>query len=209
MYVKAGHNSFNDFGTRAEDPFSVRTPLPCLILQAQKLEQQLRTTLQAKGFSNGNAYSILTSLRSTYQEILLIDHAFAVEHDVEQALWRGIYRRIEDFRGRIRKYSQAAAAGASAAAPLPAGPAKPGPKPGQAKEALQKALSGFWGFLGDATGFYHELVFKLRALYGLPQDFSPVVPEDVVARVPPEKLRLCQVGRLAVFPLTPHRIAAP
>lgn len=169
-------------------------------LQAQKLEQQLRTTLQSKGFSDGTAYSLLTTLRSLYQEILLTDHAFAVEHDIEQALWRGIYRRIEDFRGRIRKYSQAAAGpprgakpGASQAGAGPP-PTPGGAKPGAAKEALHKALAGFRGFLGDATGFYHELVFKLRALYGLPQDFSPSVPEDVAAKLGPEKLRLCQVS---------------
>ncbi|GAQ92205.1 telomerase activating protein est1 [Klebsormidium nitens] len=177
-----------------------RASAEALLKKAQKLEQQLRTTLQSKGFSDGTAYSLLTTLRSLYQEILLTDHAFAVEHDVEQALWRGIYRRIEDFRGRIRKYSQAATGpprgakpGTSQAGtglPLPPG----GAKPGAAKEALHKALAGFRGFLGDATGFYHELVFKLRALYGLPQDFSPNVPEDVAAKLGPDKLRLCQAS---------------
>lgn len=105
--------------------------------------------------------------------VLLEDHAFAEEHEVESALWRLHYKCIDEFRNRIRKTVQAAAAAATA----PAIP-MPGAKVTPRKEPVFKVLSVFKSFLSESTGFYHDLILKIRTKHGLTSDYSSFSREE-------------------------------
>lgn len=126
-----------------------------------ELEQQLLTTIQSKGPFDPNVRILRGNIRELFEAIILEDHEFADLHDVEQSLWRLHHTRIEEFRGRIRKSMP------------PAGTASPpasGTKPSVRREPVHKILAVFRSFLSEATGFYHDLILKIRAKHGLSQD---------------------------------------
>ncbi|KAL3677309.1 hypothetical protein R1sor_027257 [Riccia sorocarpa] len=136
--------------------------------QALELEKQLRSLLQGKGPFDPSVRALRNRICESYEAVILEDHEFAESHEVEQAIWRLHYKCIEEFRARIRKSTAAAAAAASA----PAIP-MPGAKVPARRDSSQKILAVFKSFLAEATGFYHNLILKLRAKHGLPQDYSP------------------------------------
>ncbi|KAK6151330.1 hypothetical protein DH2020_013965 [Rehmannia glutinosa] len=94
-----------------------------------------------------------------YEAIILEDHAFSEQHDVEYALWQLHYRRIEELRAL---FNAALASVGSAASQNGKGPVRTGP------DRLTKIRIQFKTFLSEATGFYHDLMLKIRAKYGLP-----------------------------------------
>lgn len=134
--------------------------------QAIELEKQLRSLIESKGPLGVNVRDLRCKIRDSYEAIILEDHDFAESHDVEQALWRLHYKQIEEFRTRIRK-SMAATTATSSGTTIP----MPGAKNITRSEPVQKVLASFKSFLSEAKGFYHELILKLRAKHGLPQDF--------------------------------------
>eukprot|EP01018_Ginkgo_biloba_P025128 Gb_21699 [translate_table: standard] len=134
--------------------------------QAIELEKQLRSLIESKGPSGLTVRDLRCKIRESYESIILEDHEFAEGHDVEQALWRLHYKQIEEFRTRIRKSTAATAAAAS----TPTIP-MPGAKNITRNEPIHKVLASFKSFLSEAKGFYHELILKLRAKHGIPQDF--------------------------------------
>eukprot|EP01018_Ginkgo_biloba_P009676 Gb_30018 [translate_table: standard] len=138
------------------------TPAQQLFNQAVELEKQLRSVIQLKGPLDPNVWDLHSNIRENYETIIFEDHQFAEVHDVEQVLWRFHYKQIEEFRNRIRKSMGATAAAATS--PMP------GSKCLKEKETVNKLLVTFKGFLSEATGFYHELILKLRTRHGLPQD---------------------------------------
>lgn len=103
-------------------------------------------------------------MRENYEAIILEDHAFSEEHDIEYALWQLHYRRIEDLRSL---FNAALAPAGSAASQNGKGPLRSGP------ERLTKIRSQFKTFLSEATGFYHDLMLKIRSKYGLPLGSFP------------------------------------
>lgn len=98
-------------------------------------------------------------MRENYEAIVLEDHAFSEQHDVEYALWQLHYRRIEELRAL---FNAALASAGSAASQNGKGSVRAGP------DRLTKIRSQFKTFLSEATGFYHDLMLKIRAKYGLP-----------------------------------------
>lgn len=98
-------------------------------------------------------------MRENYEAIVLEDHSFSEEHDIEYALWQLHYRRIEDLRAL---FNVALAPAGSATSQNGKGPVRSGP------ERLTKIRSQFKTFLSEATGFYHDLMLKIRSKYGLP-----------------------------------------
>ncbi|KAI7730112.1 hypothetical protein M8C21_004412 [Ambrosia artemisiifolia] len=88
-------------------------------------------------------------MRENFETIILEDHTFSEKHSIEFALWQLHYRRIEEFRAHY-----------SAASQPRGGPARP--------ERASKIRLQFKTFLSEATGFYHDLILKIRAKYGLP-----------------------------------------
>ncbi|KAL2609168.1 hypothetical protein R1flu_027741 [Riccia fluitans] len=141
--------------------------------QALELEKQLRSLLQGKGPFDPSVRALRNRICESYEAVILENHEFAESHEVEQAIWRLQYKCIEEFRARIRKSTAAAAAAASA----PAIP-MPGAKVPARRDSSQKILAVFKSFLAEATGFYHNLILKLRAKHGLPQDYSPFEVEQ-------------------------------
>lgn len=107
-------------------------------------------------------------MRENYEAILLEDHAFSEQHDIEYALWQLHYRRIEELRSL---FNAALAYAAAPAAPNGKGTVRAGP------DRITKIRSQFKTFLSEATGFYHDLMLKIRAKYGLPLGYSTDDPD--------------------------------
>ncbi|CAA0842834.1 Protein SMG7 [Striga hermonthica] len=132
---------------------STRDRVQCLFNKNVELENKRRKAAQARIPSNPNTWQ---NMRENYEAIVLEDHAFSEQHDVEYALWQLHYRRIEELRALFN------AALASAGSQNGKGPVRPGP------DRLTKIRSQFKTFLSEASGFYHDLMLKIRAKYGLP-----------------------------------------
>lgn len=84
------------------------------------------------------------------------------------SLWQLHYKRIEEMRAHYN------AALASAAQNVK-GPARPGP------DRITKIRSQFKTFLSEATGFYHDLMVKIRAKYGLSLGYMADDPQNDIA----------------------------
>ncbi|XP_042479617.1 protein SMG7 isoform X1 [Macadamia integrifolia] len=119
-----------------------------------ELENKHRKSVQARIPSDPNAWQ---HMRENYEAIILEDHAFSEQHDIEYALWQLHYRRIEELRAH---FSAALASTGLTTSPGVKGPARP--------DRIAKIRSQFKTFLSEATGFYHDLILKIRAKYGLP-----------------------------------------
>ncbi|XP_068665615.1 nonsense-mediated mRNA decay factor SMG7-like [Aristolochia californica] len=111
-------------------------------------------------------------MREKYEAKILEDHEFSEKHEIEYALWQLHYRRIEEFRAHITASASAASSNGS------------GSKGGVARpDRIKKIRSVFKAFLSEATGFYHDLILKIRARYGLPLGYFSESPEDQVTQV--------------------------
>ncbi|KAF5941131.1 hypothetical protein HYC85_022298 [Camellia sinensis] len=121
-----------------------------------ELENRRRKAAQARIPSDPNAWQ---QMRENYEAILLEDHAFSEQHEIEYAIWQLHYRRIEELRAHL---SVALASTGSTTPQNGKGTTRLGP------ERLTKIRSQFKAFLSEATGFYHDLMVKIRAKYGLP-----------------------------------------
>ncbi|OVA18511.1 DNA/RNA-binding domain [Macleaya cordata] len=119
-----------------------------------ELENRRRKSAQARIPSDPNAWQ---QMRENYEAIILEDHAFSELHEIEYALWQLHYRRIEELRAH---FSAALASTGATTSPGGKSPARP--------DRIKKIRSQFKTFLSEATGFYHELILKIRAKYGLP-----------------------------------------
>lgn len=146
---------------RASPPFG---PAHHHYHKALETEKQLLTFVQSKGPFDPNVRILRNNIRELYESVILEDHEFAESHEVEQLLWRLHYTRIEEFRARIRKIMSSGGSGTGTAV-VPSGN-----KPGVRREPVHKILAVFRSFLSEATGFYHDLILKIRAKHGLSQD---------------------------------------
>lgn len=120
-------------------------------MQNIELENKRRRSVQARIPSDPNAWQ---QMRENYEAIILEDHAFSEQHNVEYALWQLHYRRIEELRAH---YSAAVSSAGSNTTKVPL-----------RSDRVTKIRQQFKTFLSEATGFYHELILKIRAKYGLP-----------------------------------------
>lgn len=82
---------------------------------------------------------------------------FSEQHEIEYALWQLHYRRIEELRARFN----AAIASSGSTSQTGKGPPRNG------SDNIIKIRTQFKTFLSEATGFYHDLMVKIRAKYGL------------------------------------------
>ncbi|KAL0904770.1 hypothetical protein M5K25_026920 [Dendrobium thyrsiflorum] len=118
-----------------------------------ELENGLRKSAQAKIPSDPNVW---LQMRENYEAIILEDHEFSEKHEVEFMLWQLHYRRIEEFRLHINAAKSTGLTGTQ----VGRGSARP--------DRIKKIRSAFKSFLSESTGFYHDLILKIRAKYGLP-----------------------------------------
>ncbi|CAN6449863.1 unnamed protein product [Victoria cruziana] len=98
-------------------------------------------------------------MRQNYEAIILADSDFSESHEIEHLLWQLHYRCIEEFRARLRNTS--VAAGAVQAQ---------GNEAYVRRESRNEIYSFFKSFLTEATGFYHDLILKIKSKHGLPLD---------------------------------------
>lgn len=119
-----------------------------------ELENRRRRSAQARVPSDPNAWQ---QMRENYEAIILEDHAFTEQHNIEYALWQLHYKRIEELRAH---FSAALTSAGSNTSQGVKGPTRP--------DRVTKIRLQFKTFLSEATGFYHDLILKIRAKYGLP-----------------------------------------
>ncbi|RDY07478.1 Protein SMG7, partial [Mucuna pruriens] len=117
-----------------------------------ELENKRRRSAQAQVPSDSNAWQ---QIRENYEAIILEDHAFSEQHNIEFALWHLHYKQIEE----LRAYFNAALTSVSTKSSQ-GGSVRP--------DQITKIRLQFKTFLSEATGFYHDLIMKIRAKYGLP-----------------------------------------
>lgn len=120
-----------------------------------ELENRRRKSAQARVPSDPNAWQ---QMRENYEAIILEDHNFSEQHNIEYALWQLHYRRIEEFRAHLSAAS--ASSGSTASQTVRGSSNRP--------NRVLKIRLQFKTFLSEATGFYHDLILKVRAKYGLP-----------------------------------------
>ncbi|CAL0315844.1 unnamed protein product [Lupinus luteus] len=104
--------------------------------------------------SDPNAWS---QIRDNYEAIILEDHAFSEKHNIEYALWQLHYKRIEELRAHL-----------NAALTSISSKSSQGGKGQVRPDRVTKIRLQFKTFLSEATGFYIDLIMKIRAKYGLP-----------------------------------------
>ncbi|CAK8538657.1 unnamed protein product [Lathyrus sativus] len=119
-----------------------------------ELEKKRRRSAQAHVPSDP---SIWPQQRENFEAIILEDHAFSEQHNIEYSLWVLHYKRIEE----LRAHFNAAIASASSKSPQ-------GGKGSVRPERITKIRQQLKTFLSEATGFYHDLIMKIKAKNGLP-----------------------------------------
>ncbi|PON97621.1 DNA/RNA-binding domain, Est1-type [Trema orientale] len=119
-----------------------------------ELESRRRRSAQARVPSDPSAWQ---QIRENYEAIILEDHTFSEQHSIEYALWQLHYKRIEELRAH---FNAALSSSGSNSSQNVKGPARP--------DRLTKIRLQFKTFLSEASGFYHDLIVKIRGRYGLP-----------------------------------------
>ncbi|CAH8271618.1 unnamed protein product [Arabidopsis lyrata] len=121
-------------------------------------------------------------IRENYEAIILEDHTFSEQHNIELTLWQLHYKRIEDFRSHINASK---------------GPSKP--------DVIANHKLQFRTFLSEATGFYHDMILKIRSKYGLPlgyfsedQETQHLADKDG-KKLPEVKLALVSCYRCLIY----------
>lgn len=135
------------------------------------LENGLRKAAQAKVPSDPNVWF---QMRDNYEAIIINDHDFSEKHEVEFMLWQLHYRRIEEFRLHIN---------ASKSQGLTPQSGRSQTRP----DRIIKIRSAFKSFLSESTGFYHDLILKIRQKYGLPLGYFSEGPENQIILSKDEK----------------------
>ncbi|GER57217.1 telomerase activating protein Est1 [Striga asiatica] len=131
---------------------STRDRVQRLFNKNVELENKRRKAAQARIPSDPNTWQ---NMRENYEAIILADHDFSDHNDIEYALWQLHYRRIEELRALFNA-ALASPVSQNLKAPVRSGP-----------DRLTKIRSQFKTFLSEASGFYHDLMLKIRAKYGL------------------------------------------
>ncbi|XP_078444076.1 telomerase activating protein Est1 [Wolffia australiana] len=114
-----------------------------------ELEEARRKAAKLKIPSDQNAWS---QMRDNFEAILLEDHDFSEKHGVEYSLWQLHHKKIDEFRAHLNAASAVSQDGKSLSRP----------------DRAKKIFSSFKSFLSEASGFYHDLILKIRSKYGLP-----------------------------------------
>ncbi|XP_051140916.1 nonsense-mediated mRNA decay factor SMG7-like [Andrographis paniculata] len=135
-----------------------------------ELETKRREAAVARVPSDPNTWQ---TLRDNYEAILLEDHTFSEQHDIEYALWQLHYKRIEQLR-RLHSAAQASSDSAASQNGNGNGPIRGGP------DRLGRINSQFKTFLSEASGFYHDLMLKIGAKYGLPLGYFTDDPKNQI-----------------------------
>ncbi|CAH0478718.1 unnamed protein product [Peronospora belbahrii] len=133
------------------------------------LDKKLRDLLRANPLNTQDANVLRRRFMDAALRLVDIHTTFAASKEVELALWKPcFYRRIEDFRRRIRKYAAAAQTDRNV------------------REHFARVSSEFQQFLTEASGFYVHLrdVFaswlQQNQLGAAPTNSSDAAASDIV-----------------------------
>lgn len=107
-------------------------------------------------------HNLWCQIRDNYEAIVLEDHDFAEQHDVEFDLWQLHYKRIEELRAQLSALNMNGSA-----------TGQNGKGDAARPDRLTKIRSQLKTFLSEATGFYHEFMVNIREKYGLQQSYLP------------------------------------
>ncbi|CAM8886453.1 unnamed protein product [Rhodiola kirilowii] len=121
------------------------------------LGNKIRKSVHGKVPTDPNVWQ---QMRENFEAIVLGDPSFSSKHNIEEALWKLHYKRIDEYRARIRRAALPTKSDAKSDAtdvndPVPA-------------THVTKIHLQFKAFLSEASGFYHDLIVKLRDKYGFP-----------------------------------------
>ena len=137
-------------------------------------------------------------IRESYEAVISADFNVATASDVLYSLWRLHYKRIEEFRAEIRKLRSLAAKQQQQQQPrgVPHLQGRLSSSDGlRTSEALERQLALFRGFLSEASGFFHNLVGKIKSLHGLPYDYAfPDPPPRASTGATEQQLAACRLG---------------
>mmetsp|Transcript_36979 Transcript_36979/g.59852 ORF Transcript_36979/g.59852 Transcript_36979/m.59852 type:complete len:999 (+) Transcript_36979:103-3099(+) len=152
-----------------------------------ELEKDFRTQCKRKNPLDKTLTPLRNSIRDDYEKIILQDIDFAASKDVEQILWKTIfYRRIEEFRKRLRKASSPVPDGTSVAT---------------SKDSVRKLAHAFRLFLEESVAFYVELLRKLQNKYKISLDAGKVAtfPNDGAVSLQHWKTAVHSCHRCLIF----------
>ncbi|VAI30791.1 unnamed protein product [Triticum turgidum subsp. durum] len=131
-----------------------------LLKKNAELKSHLEKSAQSKVPSDPN---IWLQMRENFEKMILADHDFCEKHEIEYILWQLHYKRIEEFRHHISSAGSAASQnGKNNANP----------------DRIKRIKSAFRSFLSEASGFYHDLMFKIKSNYDLPLGYFSESPEN-------------------------------
>ncbi|KAF3629842.1 hypothetical protein T459_08985 [Capsicum annuum] len=100
--------------------------------------------------------------------MILEDHVFSEQHEIEYALWQLHYRRSEELWAHFNAVANSS--GLTNGKVLSNG----GP------DRITKIRTQFKTFLSEAIVFYHDLMLKIRSKYGLPLGYFSDDPENQI-----------------------------
>uniref|UniRef100_A0A1D1XVN1 Protein SMG7 n=1 Tax=Anthurium amnicola TaxID=1678845 RepID=A0A1D1XVN1_9ARAE len=124
-----------------------------------ELEEARRKAAKLKVPSDQNVW---IQMRDNFETIVLEDHDFSEQHGVEHSLWQLHHRKIDEHRAHLSAVSAASHGGKD--------PSRP--------DRAKKIYAAFKSFLSEATGFYHDLILKIRAKCALPLGYLSEGPEN-------------------------------
>jgi protein SMG7 len=131
-----------------------------LFAQNAELKSLLEKSAQSKVPSDPN---IWLQMRENFEKMILADHDFCEKHEIEYILWQLHYKRIEEFRHHISSASSAASQNGKSSVNA---------------DRIKRIKSAFRSFLSEASGFYHDLMYKIKSSYGLPVGYFSESPEN-------------------------------
>jgi hypothetical protein len=134
-------------------PIPNKPEIAVIAKQITELEHRLKSLMKSSQPDEKSMRPVRISLRDSYEKLLLLDHKYATESQVEQSLWKLVfYKRIEDYRKRHSKMCAAI---------------QDSEKKERATEALKSVNESFSRFLEDSKKFYLALLQKLLDLCGI------------------------------------------
>ncbi|CAL8146533.1 unnamed protein product [Prunus armeniaca] len=122
------------------------------LIEVANTENQLWSLIHSKGLLHSEVKDLYRKVRSTYENFILSDRDQLELQDIEYSLWKLHYKRIDEFRKRI-KGSFVNAESKKLAVPQ-----------------NDNHVEGFKLFLSEAIEFYQNLIVKIRKHNRLPEE---------------------------------------
>jgi len=109
--------------------------------------------LRSRPTEVGEIEGLRNAIREAYVRLLFQDPTYAASKDMDQSLWKTcFYRKIEEFRKKIRKYAAAASNAESKAMAH------------KARAELHAVCAAFGEFIAEALTFYQDLMGRYELL---------------------------------------------